>query len=334
MKKIISIALVAILALSVFAMVGCGKEKTPEAPEAPAVTGLKFGMGIVSTLGSVNDAEDENGSATFEATAVAVLLDKDNKIVAIDLDTADIKAQWTADGKAIAEEDLRTKYEKGKDYGMSKAGTKEWNEQADAFIATATGKTLDEVKAFAAADGAATGELATAGCTINVGSFVKALEEAVANAVDSKAVAENKLNLAIVTSVDPTDAEEDVEGKVEINSTIVAAVVDAEGKVVVSKTDCAQAEVKFDEEGAALTEAGDFKTKAEKGTEYGMSEKGFKEWNEQAAAFDATLVGKKAADFAALMGEDTKGTGELATAGCTIFVSDMIKAAEKAAKVA
>lgn len=332
MKKVISIALVAVLALSVFAMVGCSNDKTPETPEAPATTGLKFGMGIVSTLGSVNDAEDENGSATFEATAVAVLLDKDNKIVAIDLDTADISAQWTSDGKAIAAEDLRTKYEKGTDYGMAKIGKKEWNVQADAFIATATGKTLDEVKAFAAADGAATGDLATAGCTINVASFIKALEEAVANAVDSKAVAENKLNLAIVTSVDPTDAEEDVEGKVEINSTIVAAVVDAEGKVVVSKTDCAQAEVKFDAEGVAATEAGDFKTKGEKGTEYGMSEKGFKEWNEQAAAFDATLVGKKAADFAALMGEDTKGTGELATAGCTIFVSDMIKAAEKAAK--
>ena len=332
MKKVISIALVAVLALSVFAMVGCSKDKTPEAPEAPASTGLKFGMGIVSTLGSVNDAEDENGSATFEATAVAVLLDKDNKIVAIDLDTADISAQWTTDGKAIAAEDLRTKYEKGTDYGMAKIGKKEWNEQADAFIATATGKTLDEVKAFAAADGAATGDLATAGCTINVASFIKALEEAVANAVDSKAIAENKLNLAIVTSVSSQDAEEDVEGKVEINSTIVAAVVDAEGKVVVSKTDCAQAEVKFDEEGVAATEAGDFKTKGEKGADYGMSKAGFKEWNEQAAAFDATLVGKKAADFAALMGEDTKGTGELATAGCTIFVSDMIKAAEKAAK--
>ena len=133
MKKVISIALVAVLALSVFAMVGCGKDKTPETPEAPAATGLKFGMGIVSTLGSVNDAEDENGSASFEATAVAVLLDKDNKIVAIDLDTADISAQWTADGKAIAAEDLRTKYEKGTDYGMAKIGKKEWNVQADAL---------------------------------------------------------------------------------------------------------------------------------------------------------------------------------------------------------
>lgn len=333
MKKIISIALVAILALSVFAMVGCGNDK-PETPDAPATTGLKFGMGIVSSLGSVNDAEDENGSATFEATAVAVLLDKDNKIVAIDLDTADIKAQWTAEGEAIAADDLRTKYEKGTDYGMSKAGFKEWNEQADAFIATATGKTLDEVKAMMGEDTYATGDLATAGCTISVGSFVKALEKAVANAADSKAVAENKLNLAIVTSVTNQDAEEDVEGKVDINATIVAAVVDAEGKVVVSKTDCAQGVVNFDEEGAALTEAGDITTKGELGTKYGMSASGKKEWNEQAAAFDATLVGKKAADFAALMGENTMGTGELATAGCTISVGDMIKAAEKAAKVA
>ncbi len=333
MKKVISIALVAILALSVFAMVGCGnKTDAPETTEAPASTGLKFGMGIVSTLGTVNDAEDEDGSASFEATAVAVLLDADNKIVAMDLDTADLKAQWTAEGKAVVAEDLRTKYEKGKEYGMSKIGVKEWNEQADAFIATAKGKTLDEVKAMMGEDTMGTGDLAKAGCTISVASFVKALEEAVANAADSKAVAENKLNLAIVTSVSGTDAEEDVAGKVEINSTIVAAVVDAEGKVVASKTDCAQAAIEFDTEGATEAEAGDFKTKGEKGTEYGMSKIGVKEWNEQAAAFDATIAGKSASEFAALMGEDTKATGDLAKAGCTIYVGDMIKAAEKAAK--
>ncbi len=343
MKKVISIALVAILALSVFAMVGCGKNEP-----------LKLGMGVVSSLGQTTDADgDVNGAGEFVTTAVAVLLDKDNKIVAIDLDSAQIKAGWTSEGKVVATEDFKTKYELGTDYGMSAYGTKhdgsegavkEWFEQADAFMATATGKTLDEVKAMMGEDTYATGDLAAAGCTISVAEFVAALEKAVANATESTATAENKLNLAIVSSAVNKDATEEAEGSVEISSTIVAAVVDADAKVVVSKTDSVSGKVAFDTKGASTTDTtAEIKTKLELGTDYGMSAYGTKhdgsegkvlEWNEQAAAFDATLAGKTASEFAALAGADTYAIGDLAAAGCTISVGDMIAAAEKAAKVA
>ena len=352
MKKVISIALVVALAISVIAMVGCGNNTdVNNGEDTPAAT-LKFGMGVVANLGEAKNADgDTNGSGEFLATAVAVLLDADNKIVAIDLDTADIATAWTSEGKVIATEDFATKYEKGADYGMaaygkkhdgSEGAVKEWFEQADAFMATATGKTLDEVKAMMGEDTYAIGDLATAGCTISVGDFVKALEKAVANAVDSKATADNKLNLAIVSSASNKDAAEDAEGSVEISSTIVAAVVDAEGKVVVSKTDSVSGKNTFDAKGVATADTkAEIKTKVELGADYGMSAYGKKhdgsdgkvlEWNEQAAAFDATLVGKTASDFASLAGEDTYAIGDLATAGCTISVGDMIKAAEKAAK--
>lgn len=352
MKKFISIALVVVLAISVIAMVGCGN-KPEEKPveDAPAAT-LKFGMGVVANLGEAKNADgDTNGSGEFLATAVAVLLDADNKIVAIDLDTADVKTAWTSEGKVIATEDFATKYEKGADYGMatygkkhdgSEGAVKEWFEQADAFMATAKGKTLDEVKAMMGEDTYATGDLATAGCTISVGDFVAALDKAVANAADSKATAADKLNLAIVSSASNKDAVEDAEGSVEISSTVVAAVVDAEGKVVVSKTDSVSGKNTFDAKGVAKVDTkAEIKTKVELGADYGMATYGKKhdgsegkvlEWNEQAAAFDATLVGKTASDFAALAGEDTYAIGDLAAAGCTISVGDMIKAAEKAAK--
>ena len=87
MKKFISIALVIVLAISVFAMAGCGSKP------------LKFGMGVVANLGEAKNADgDTNGSGNFEVTAVAVLLDADNKIVAIDLDSAQIGAAWTSAG--------------------------------------------------------------------------------------------------------------------------------------------------------------------------------------------------------------------------------------------
>ena len=340
MKKVISIALVIVLAISVFAMAGCGNKP------------LKFGMGVVANLGEAKNADgDTNGSGNFEVTAVSVLLDDAGKIVAIDLDSADIGATWTSEGKVVATEDFATKYEKGADYGMaaygkkhdgSEGAVKEWFEQADAFMATATGKTLDEVKAMMGEDTYAIGDLATAGCTISVAGFVSALEKAVANATESAATAENKLNIAMVSSASNKDAAEDAEGSVEISTTIVAAVVDTEGKVVVSKTDSVSGKNTFDAKGVAATDTkAEIKTKVELGADYGMaaygkkhdgSEGAVKEWFEQAAAFDATLVGKTADDFAALAGEDTYAVGDLATAGCTISVGDMIAAAEKAAK--
>ena len=57
-----------------------------------------------------------------------------------------------------------------------------------------------------------------------------------------------------------------------------------------------------------------------------------KEWNEQAAAFDAALAGKNADEIAGLE-KDGYGSADLQTAGCTIAVSDMVKAAVKAATV-
>ena len=186
MKKVISIALVLVLALSVFAMVGCGKDKETT-PDAPAAT-LKFGMGVVASYGDATDADGEtNGAGEFNATAVAVLLDKDSKIVAIDLDTAQSGAAWTSEGKAVATEEFKTKYELGKNYNMAAYGTKhdgsegkvlEWNEQAAAFDATLVGKTASDFAALAGADTYAVGDLAAAGCTISVGDMIKAAEKA------------------------------------------------------------------------------------------------------------------------------------------------------------
>lgn len=361
MKKFISIALVLVLALSVFAFAGCNKTDAGKEPGSDVNTettdaALSFGMGVVADLGDAKDADgDTNGSGEFVTTAVAVLLDADKKIVAIDLDSAQINTAWTSEGKLIATEDFSTKYEKGDEYNMAAYGKKhdgsegtvlEWYKQADVFMEKATGKTLDEVKAFMGEDTYAIGDLATAGCTISVGDFVKALEKAVANAAETKATADDKLNLSIVSAAEYSnkDASEDAEGQAQINATVVAAVVDAEGKVVDAKTDVAQGKMTFDAKGVATADTtAEIKTKFELGDDYGMAAYGKKhdgsegavlEWYKQAEAFNASLVGKTAADFAALAGEDGYATGDLATAGCTIGVSDMIAAAVKAATIA
>ncbi|MBO5433561.1 MAG: hypothetical protein J6A43_05840 [Clostridia bacterium] len=350
MKKIISLLLVVFMVVSFAA---CGTKPTTDENNGDDVAAtLKFGMGIVASYGDAKDADgDTNGECKAETTAVAVLLDDAGKFVDIAIDAVDAKAEWTSEGVASATEEVKTKYELGTAYNMAAYGKKhdgtdgkvlEWFEQIDAFVATAKGKTLDEVKAFVGEDTYTTGDLAAAGCTISVGSIMAALEEAVKNAAASEATAEDTVKIAFATSVENTDATEEKEGSVEFEETIVAAVTDKDGKVVVAKTDCAQIKVTFDTKGVATVDtAAEIKTKLDLGTDYNMAAYGkkhdgsdgaVKEWFEQAAAFDAALVGKTASEFASLADADGYGTGDLATAGCTIGISDMIKAADKAAK--
>ena len=350
MKKIISLLLVVFMVVSFAA---CGTKPTTDENNGDDVAAtLKFGMGIVASYGDAKDADgDTNGECKAETTAVAVLLDDEGKFVDIAIDAVDAKAAWTSEGVASATEEVKTKYELGTAYNMAAYGKKhdgtdgkvlEWFEQIDAFVATAKGKTLDEVKAFVGEDTYTTGDLAAAGCTISVGSIMAALEEAVKNAAASEATAEDTVKIAFATSVENTDATEEKEGSVEFEETIVAAVTDKDGKVVVAKTDCAQIKVTFDTKGVATVDTtAEIKTKLDLGTDYNMAAYGkkhdgsdgaVKEWFEQAAAFDAALVGKTASEFASLADADGYGTGDLATAGCTIGISDMIKAADKAAK--
>ena len=81
-------------------------------------------------------------------------------------------------------------------------------------------------------------------------------------------------------------------------------------------------------------------TKDEKGTAYNMSAYGsdlngdgiVKEWNEQSDVFDAALAGLDAAGIAALA-VNGYGVESLQTAGCTVGITDLVKAAVKAATI-
>ena len=328
MKKILSLSLVLLMMFSVFSLAGCGKAEP-----------LKMGLGITAQISEIKNADGEtNGSADSVATAAAVLLDKDGKIVKCAIDTANNALAFTSDGKAVVAGELLTKGEKGDNYGMKAYGgaKKEWYEQKDAFISVVIGKTIDEVKALEK-DGKGTDEVVNAGCTIKVSEFIPALEEAVKNATESEATADDTLQVGIVTSQsDKKDAVDDAKGLNEFSLTIVAAATDADKKVTASKTDALSFAVEFDTKGVSETEFGkDIATKRDAGDNYGMVAYGGakKEWYAQADAFDAQILGKTVDDVTALADNTGKAGDDLVTAGCTINVADMIKAAVKAATV-
>lgn len=141
-----------------------------------------------------------------------------------------------------------------------------------------------------------------------------------------------KLGMGIYSYyAEATGATADKNGKGEIVSTVAAVLVDANGKIVKCDIDTADNTVEFNAEGKTV-KATEFKTKREKGASYGMKEYAgsAKEWFEQADAFEALAVGKTATEVKALATAEGKGNADVIKAGCTIAVSDFVKAIEKA----
>ena len=167
MKKLICVLLSILMLATAVAFVGCDK-----APET-----LKMGLGVYTATPTTADAvDDKPGQGKVAITAAVITVDAEGKVVACQLDTADLTVKFTADGKAVASDSFKTKYEQGKDYNMVAYGgaAKEWFEQADAFNALCVGKTAAEIKALCAADNYGTDEVKNAGCTILVNGLTKA----------------------------------------------------------------------------------------------------------------------------------------------------------------
>ena len=331
MKKLICITLSVLMLLASLTLVACKKDPAPAAEEAT----LKFGMGVYTNVSKATSANaDANGQGNVAITVAAITVDADGKVVACQLDTADNTVAYTSEGKAIANGEFKTKYELGKSYNMVAYGgaAKEWFEQADAFEAVVVGKTLDEIKALVATGDKGTADVISAGCTIMVKEFVLAIEKAFANLSDSPATASSSIKLGVYTEQTTKDASGDANGQSKLETTVFAAAVDAEGKVLVAASDCVQVAFTFDAAGAStydLTKA--VASKREAGASYGMVAYGgaAKEWFEQADAFNGLCVGKTATEIAALVASDNYGTADVKAAGCTILVNGLVKAAVK-----
>ena len=325
MKKLICVLLSVLMLATAVAFVGCDK--------APAT--VKMGLGVYTATPTTTDAsEDKDGQGKVAITAAVITVDAEGKVVACQLDTADLTVKFTADGKAVANDGFKTKYEQGKDYNMVTYGgaAKEWFEQADAFEAFVVGKTLDEIKALVAEGNKGNSDVIAAGCTIMIHEFVAAIDKAFANLTDSAATAESALKLGMNVEQTTADATEEKDGSNQVETTIFAAAVDAEGKVLVAASDCVQVKFTFNAAGAStLDTAKAISSKRELGANYGMVAYGgaAKEWFEQADAFNALCVGKTATEIKALCAADNYGTDEVKTAGCTILVNGLTKAAAK-----
>lgn len=151
------------------------------------------GLGSVTTMSGAGAEADKAGSVTINTTMCALELDDAGKITAVSFDIAQNKVGFDATGALTGglTGEHPTKKELGDGYGMKAASGigKEWFEQAEALEDWCVGKTVEEVvtmPTYDKGDGRHTQvpddvDLKT-GCTIDMGSFLNALQKAADNA--------------------------------------------------------------------------------------------------------------------------------------------------------
>lgn len=145
------------------------------------------------------------------------------------------------------------------------------------------------------------------------------------------------LGLGVVTTIGRSadyDPENEIMAMGQVDSVIVAASFDQDGRIVDVMIDTAQVRVQFDEELQVATDpAGEFLSKKELGDDYGMRVASpiEREWDEQIADLETWMIGKTVDEVKALdlMDDGSPDDPDLVTS-VTMTVTSYIEALEKA----
>ncbi|NLK08058.1 MAG: hypothetical protein GX316_05090 [Firmicutes bacterium] len=267
---------------------------------------VKLGLGQVTSIASSTDlGTDARGNvvppmAQVDSVTAAAAFDSDGKIVHVVLDAAQTKVNFNKDFTVSSDLNAlgKTKKELGDAYGMGMVSGigKEWFEQAAELENWMVGKTVAEVKAMKvkARDAAHPAvpdvpEL-TSLVTMTVQDYIAAVEKAWENA-ESVVAGGVKLGLGHEVSIASSRP-----AAAQVDTTMVAALFDADGKVVGASIDTIQSKVPFDQRTAKVTadRSAAIKSKMELKDDYGMGRVSSigKEWYEQAAELGRWMVGK------------------------------------------
>lgn len=143
-----------------------------------------------------------------------------------------------------------------------------------------------------------------------------------------------KTGLAVISSVAKSADAGEKDGLAQVDSTVVAVTVGADGKIVKCAIDNAQTKINFSKEGKILTDkATVFVGKQELGETYGMKKSSGigKEWSEQATAFADYVVGKTVDEVKGIAVNDKGAPSDKdLAASVTVHITDFVAAIEKA----
>ncbi len=155
------------------------------------------------------------------------------------------------------------------------------------------------------------------------------VEQPTEQAPEAPAAAEAEYKLGMGVSLNTNSSKE---GNAQVDATVAAVVLDADGKIVAAKIDVAQD--KMDVTDGQVDTEKTFLTKKELKEDYGMSKIGAVEWYLQAAEYEKFLIGKTAAEIEAVElvedGAHIVFADETLHASCSISVSEFQAAVLKA----
>ena len=278
---------------------------------APAEGAVKTGLAVITDIsGSTAATAEAAGAAKYDITIAAVTVDDAGVITACAIDSVPATINFDATGAITSDltAEIRTKDEQGADYGMVAWGgaIAEWDEQIAAVANYAVGKTIDELKngdIDMTTGYAKDGTDLQSSATINLFSYIFAVEAAVANAQHLGAQAGDELVLVTLNDASSSSAATaEAAGTAQLDSNI-AVVTSKDGVITSCIIDAVQAKIGFDATGAITTDlTAPVATKNELGENYGMVAWGgaIAEWNEQAASFAAYVTGKTADEVAGI----------------------------------
>ena len=281
-------------------------------------------------LGVLTETSDEGRTGTIHTIAAAVLLDGEGKVADVMLDELEVELSADGKGAVTMPTDYRTKRQKGDDYPLAAASSlkKGWAEQADAFADYLIGKTPEEVSMLKLDnDGRATDPDLLSGCTIAVDRYRDAISKACSSAKVLGAAKGDRVSLGVeaVNATSDVTATDDKDVNAEIDVSMVAVTLDADGRVTSAVADMAEPALTVMSDGGI--KAPDMvETKLEQGDRYGMRSASAlgKEWYEHSEGYCSYLKGKTEKEVADIPAD---GSDADLAALCTISIDALQKAA-------
>lgn len=322
-------------------LTGCGKANSGSMSGSSSANSASSAASASQTaawktgLGVLTEATDSARTGKITTIAAAVLLDGEGKLIDVTFD--ELEASISADGNGVVSmpTDYRTKRQKGDDYPLAAVSSlkKGWTEQADAFADYLKGMTAEQITHLETdEDGKSKDADLLSSCTIAVDEYRCAVEKACTNADILGAAKGDRVGLGIEVENASSDvtATDDKDVNAQMDVTIVALTADSDGRVTSAVGDMVEPALTVGADGGVMA-PDEIRSKLEQGDDYGMrgaSSLG-KEWYEHSQGFCSYLKGKTAAELAHL---PTDGSDADLAALCTIDVTDLEKAAEKALK--
>lgn len=351
MKKRIALLLAGVLAVASLTACGGGNNAGTEGGNDAAKVKVGLGAHVDMTYASKDATAEKEGTAQADLHVAAVTIDAEGKIVAVEVDSIQMKATFDTTGAVVAgtEQAFQTKKELKEEYGMKGVSASkgviaeggEWYEQAANFEKFVVGKTAAEVEALLGEDGYPTDDTLKTGCTIKVNGLVPAVVRAIkdAEANNFEAASTDKLALGLVGETAKAEFTEGA-GASQAYANFVAVTSDAEGKITNCVLDSVQANFTWDATGKITSDLN-----AEPTTKHDLKEgynmkgasagkgviAGGAEWYEQADKFMSYVVGMTA-DQVAAIAVDEAGyvTDETLKTGCTMKITAYQAAVAKA----